>query len=187
MPADACEKVTLTITVLLSMMVFLLLVANILPDSSDGVPLISKYLLFVFFVNTIQVLIGNRECPKSIIIILNPNCIWLKKSIFLPQFSDRLLDNRINLAIHFLTPSAVICTNFNMRTPSHQLMPSWMNRLFLQVIPPLIGVVRPDDPTPGDREDAGKFSASAKRAKNQRYIDRLIDFVNGTMRPNRLF
>ena len=60
MPADACEKVTLTITVLLSMMVFLLLVANILPDSSDGVPLISKYLLFVFFVNTIQVLIGNR-------------------------------------------------------------------------------------------------------------------------------
>lgn len=117
MPADACEKITLTITVLLSMMVFLLLVANILPDSSDGVPLISKYLLFVFFVNTCQVLIS------------------------------------------------VVCTNFNMRTPSHQLMPDWMNRFFLQILPPFIGVVRPDDPTPGDREDAGKFSASMSKNK----------------------
>ena len=65
MPADACEKITLTITVLLSMMVFLLLVANILPDSSDDVPLISKYLLFVFFVNTIQVLISVSNLMRS--------------------------------------------------------------------------------------------------------------------------
>jgi len=120
MPADACEKVTLTITVLLSMMVFLLLVANILPDSSDGVPLISKYLLFVFFVNTIQVFIG------------------------------------------------VVCTNFNMRTPSHQLMPRWMNKLFLEIIPPLIGIVRLDDPTPGDRTDAGKFSSGATDKKKRK-------------------
>jgi len=118
MPADACEKITLTITVLLSMMVFLLLVANILPDSSDGVPLISKYLLFVFFVNTLQVFIS------------------------------------------------VICTNFNMRTPSHNLMPNWMKIFFLEQLPPLIGIIRPDDPTPGDREDAGKFGSKKEEDAN---------------------
>jgi nicotinic acetylcholine receptor len=42
LPADAGEKITLGITVLLSFSVFQLLVANTLPETSDYVPIICK-------------------------------------------------------------------------------------------------------------------------------------------------
>lgn len=43
LPADSGEKISLGITVLLSLTVFLLLVAQIMPATSDTVPLISQY------------------------------------------------------------------------------------------------------------------------------------------------
>ncbi|CAG0921010.1 unnamed protein product [Notodromas monacha] len=46
LPAEAGEKVTLGISILLSLVVFLLLVSKILPPTSLVLPLIAKYLLF---------------------------------------------------------------------------------------------------------------------------------------------
>ncbi|KAG7221755.1 hypothetical protein INR49_029138 [Caranx melampygus] len=43
LPADAGEKISLGITVLLSLTVFMLLVAEIMPATSDSVPLIAQY------------------------------------------------------------------------------------------------------------------------------------------------
>ncbi|XP_071507834.1 neuronal acetylcholine receptor subunit alpha-3-like [Diadema antillarum] len=43
LPADAAEKITLCITILLSLTVFLLLAAETMPPTSEVVPLISKY------------------------------------------------------------------------------------------------------------------------------------------------
>ena len=43
MPADAGEKVTLGITILLALIVFLLLVAETMPPQSEVVPLIGRY------------------------------------------------------------------------------------------------------------------------------------------------
>ena len=50
------EKVTLGISILLSLVVFLLLVSKILPPTSLVVPLIAKYLLFTFLMNCISIL-----------------------------------------------------------------------------------------------------------------------------------
>lgn len=57
LPAEAGEKVTLGISILLSLVVFLLLVSKILPPTSLVLPLIAKYLLFTFVMNTISILV----------------------------------------------------------------------------------------------------------------------------------
>ena len=51
------EKVTLGISILLSLVVFLLLVSKILPPTSLVLPLIAKYLLFTFIMNCISILV----------------------------------------------------------------------------------------------------------------------------------
>ncbi|GAB6031192.1 Acetylcholine receptor subunit beta-like 1 [Chamberlinius hualienensis] len=56
LPAEAGEKVTLGISILLSLVVFLLLVSKILPPTSLVLPLIAKYLLFTFIMNTVSIL-----------------------------------------------------------------------------------------------------------------------------------
>ena len=57
LPAEAGEKVTLGISILLSLVVFLLLVSKILPPTSLVLPLIAKYLLFTFIMNTLSILV----------------------------------------------------------------------------------------------------------------------------------
>jgi len=57
LPAEAGEKVTLGISILLSLVVFLLLVSKILPPTSLVLPLIAKYLLFTFIMNTVSILV----------------------------------------------------------------------------------------------------------------------------------
>ncbi|XP_037079583.1 acetylcholine receptor subunit beta-like 1 [Pollicipes pollicipes] len=57
LPAEAGEKVTLGISILLSLVVFLLLVSKILPPTSLVLPLIAKYLLFTFVMNTFSILV----------------------------------------------------------------------------------------------------------------------------------
>ena len=54
---QAGEKVTLGISILLSLVVFLLLVSKILPPTSIVLPLIAKYLLFTFIMNTVSILV----------------------------------------------------------------------------------------------------------------------------------
>uniref|UniRef100_A0A1I8H157 Neur_chan_LBD domain-containing protein n=1 Tax=Macrostomum lignano TaxID=282301 RepID=A0A1I8H157_9PLAT len=55
LPADAGEKMTLCISILLALVVFLLLVSKILPPTSISIPLISKFLLFTFIMNIITI------------------------------------------------------------------------------------------------------------------------------------
>lgn len=64
LPADAGEKITLAISILLALVVFLLLISKILPPSLT-IPLISQYLLFTFIMNILAIL--------STVIVLNRN------------------------------------------------------------------------------------------------------------------
>nr|AWJ68152.1 putative nicotinic acetylcholine receptor 1 [Hirudo verbana] len=57
LPADAGEKMTMCISILLALVVFLLLVSKILPPTSVTIPLIAKYLLFTFIMNIVTILI----------------------------------------------------------------------------------------------------------------------------------
>ncbi|XP_008543969.1 acetylcholine receptor subunit beta-like 1 isoform X1 [Microplitis demolitor] len=71
LPAEAGEKVTLGISILLSLVLFLLLVSKILPPTSLVLPLIAKYLLFTFIMNvicilmTVMIINWNFRGPKT--------------------------------------------------------------------------------------------------------------------------
>ena len=57
LPADAGEKMTLSISILLALVVFLLLLQKILPPTSTTIPLIASYLLFTFILNIISIVV----------------------------------------------------------------------------------------------------------------------------------
>lgn len=94
LPAEAGEKVTLGISILLSLVVFLLLVSKILPPTSLVLPLIAKYLLFTFIMNTFSILVtvviinynfrGPRThrmptCIRTVFLNYLPPLLWMKR------------------------------------------------------------------------------------------------------------
>lgn len=96
LPTDAGEKMTLSISILLALVVFLLLISKILPPTSTVIPLIAKYLLFTFIMNIITI---------------------------------------------FCT---VVIINYNYRTPRTNKMPYWMRRLFIDILPRILRMERPN-------------------------------------------
>lgn len=96
LPADAGEKMTMCISILLALVVFLLLVSKILPPTSITIPLIAKYLLFTFIMNIFTILI------------------------------------------------TVIIINWNFRTPRTHRMPKWVRLLFLNYLPRILFMKRPN-------------------------------------------
>ena len=89
LPSDSGEKVSLSISILLSLTVFFLLLAEIIPSTSITVPLLGKYLLFTMIlvtfsvVVTIGVLNVNFRTPAT-----HKMAPWVRKAFvdFLPRF-----------------------------------------------------------------------------------------------------
>ncbi len=100
-PANSGEKITMGITILNSLNIFLLLVAEINPPTSIATPLIGKYLLFTMVLVTCSIIVT--------VFVLN---------------------------IHF-------------RSPSTHVMSPWIRELFLNVLPRLLLMRRPQ---PSGRE-----------------------------------
>ncbi|CAK5086857.1 unnamed protein product [Meloidogyne enterolobii] len=107
LPTDSGEKMTLTISVLLSIVVFLLLVSKIMPPTSSTIPLVAKYLLLTFTLNittiTVTVIIINvyhrgpttHRMPgwaRHVFLVLMPRLLCMKR----PKATINSLTKRIS-------------------------------------------------------------------------------------------
>merc|ERR1719412_6218 len=89
LPSDSGEKVSLSISILLSLTVFFLLLAEIIPPTSLAVPLLGKYLLFTMILVTLSVVVTigvlnvNFRTPAT-----HKMAPWVRKTFidFLPKF-----------------------------------------------------------------------------------------------------
>ena len=75
LPSDSGEKVTLCISILVSLTVFFLLLAEIIPPTSLAVPLLGKYLLFTMILVTLSIIV--TVCVLNVHFRLNLNSLFL--------------------------------------------------------------------------------------------------------------
>lgn len=94
LPSDSGEKITLCISVLLALTVFLLLIAEIIPPTSLLIPLIGRYLLFTMVLVTLSIVITvivlNIHYRAPATHVMKP---WVKK-VFLEFFPPLLCMKR---------------------------------------------------------------------------------------------
>ncbi|XP_048852519.1 neuronal acetylcholine receptor subunit alpha-7 isoform X1 [Brienomyrus brachyistius] len=88
LPADSGEKISLGITVLLSLTVFMLLVAEIMPATSDSVPLIAQYFASTMMIVGLSVMVTvlvlqfhhhdphGGKMPRWVRVVLLNWCAW---------------------------------------------------------------------------------------------------------------
>lgn len=94
LPSDSGEKISLCISILLSLTVFFLLLAEIIPPTSLTVPLLGKYLLFTMVLVTLSVVVTiavlnvnfrspvtHRLAPwvQSVFIDFLPKYLWIER------------------------------------------------------------------------------------------------------------
>ncbi|KAM3180532.1 hypothetical protein ACTXT7_016095 [Hymenolepis weldensis] len=95
LPSDAGEKVTLAISIVVALVVFLILVSKILPPTSTTVPLISRYLMFTFVSDIFSVFMSvlvvnwNYRSPRT-----HTMPKWIK-IVFLDVLPSFLFMNRL--------------------------------------------------------------------------------------------
>uniref|UniRef100_A0AC35GSB4 Uncharacterized protein n=1 Tax=Panagrolaimus sp. PS1159 TaxID=55785 RepID=A0AC35GSB4_9BILA len=107
LPAECSEKVTLGISILLALVVFLLLVSKILPPTSDTIPLMAKYLLLTFVLNIVTIMAtviiinvyfrsaSTHTMPKfvrSIFLQFLPTILMMKRPERIPIFNGYFVE-----------------------------------------------------------------------------------------------
>ncbi|XP_062318829.1 neuronal acetylcholine receptor subunit alpha-7 [Osmerus eperlanus] len=135
LPADSGEKISLGITVLLSLTVFMLLVAEIMPATSDSVPLIAQYFATTMVIVGLSVIAtvlvlqyhhhdpDGGKMPKWTRVVLLNWCAWFLRM-------KRPGEERVRPACHNKQPRGSLAS---VETSLHQgaLTPSNGNMLYL--------------------------------------------------------
>ncbi|KAM4678003.1 neuronal acetylcholine receptor subunit beta-4 [Discoglossus pictus] len=129
LPSDCGQKMTLCISVLLALTVFLLLISKIVPPTSLDVPLIGKYLMFTMVLVTFSIV------------------------------------------------TSVCVLNVHHRSPSTHSMPQWVKHCFLERLPALLFMKRPEHNSATQKLRSYRRNVQLESIQNSNY------FVNSsTMR-----
>ncbi|CAJ1087742.1 neuronal acetylcholine receptor subunit alpha-2-like [Xyrichtys novacula] len=145
LPSDCGEKITLCISVLLSLTVFLLLITEIIPSTSLVIPLIGEYLLFTMIFVTLSIVItvfvlnvhhrssATHRMPRwvrSLFLSAVPRWLCMKRPVHRRRhLAEKLLPLRSPGSSYFnptwITQESDIdlhgYENANLRHSSHQL------------------------------------------------------------------
>ncbi len=144
LPTDEGEKMTLCISILLALVVFLLLVSKILPPTSMVIPLISKYLIFtlmmniVTILNTVIIINWNYRTPRThnmpkwvkiIFISFLPKVLFMQRPVQ-PEKEHFESDNTSHLSenaslcsgqAHVKSGGELVVANDDEKPPPHSL------------------------------------------------------------------
>ncbi|KAF4089074.1 hypothetical protein AMELA_G00062320 [Ameiurus melas] len=120
LPPGAGEKMTLSISVLIALTVFMLLLADRVPETSLGIPIIVNYVMFTMILVTFSVILS------------------------------------------------VVVINLHHRTPSTHYMPIWVRKVFINFLPPYLGVLRPRPEEPVQKEEPKEDLPNAHVVHNHR-------------------
>ncbi|CAG0893525.1 unnamed protein product [Cyprideis torosa] len=153
LPPDSGEKLTLGVTILLSLTVFLNMVAETMPATSEAVPLIGVTILLSLTVFHNLVAEKLPQVSDSIpllgvTILLTMTVFSLMVSEVLPEVSDGipLIGTYFN-CIMFMVASSVVLTvvilNYHHRSADTHEMPNWIKTVFLQWLPWILRMDRP--------------------------------------------
>lgn len=112
LPSDSGEKVTLSISILISLHVFFLLVVEIIPPTSLVVPLLGKYLIFAMILVSISICVTvvvlnvhfrspqtHKMSPwvKRVFIHILPRLLVMKRPQYVFETNSKFLTNRFML------------------------------------------------------------------------------------------
>lgn len=140
-------QVTLSISILISLHVFFLLVVEIIPPTSLVVPLLGKYLIFA------MILVSIRWVPASYLF----NIEWTEGV----QWNFAIVRNNINIIFGILLLFSInemiaffggwrssICVtvvvlNVHFRSPQTHRMAPWVKTVFINFLPKLLFIKRP--------------------------------------------
>ncbi|PBC31729.1 Acetylcholine receptor subunit beta [Apis cerana cerana] len=123
LPSDSGEKVSLCSSILLSLTVFFLLLAEIIPPTSLAIPLLGKYLLFTMILVTLSIWITvcvlnvhfrspstHNMSPWVRQVFLNwmPRILMMRRTPYsTPEYDDTYMDSGYTNEIDFSFPDSV--------------------------------------------------------------------------------
>lgn len=143
LPSDSGEKISLCISILLSLTVFFLLLVEIIPPTSLTVPLLGKYLLFTMMLVTLSV------CTT--IAVLNVNFRWVNMFIFISDAVFRgtrrgciiSIYEKTNITFNYMSFCVWRFSCIPPRSPVTHKMAPWVQRIFIEILPKLLCIQRP--------------------------------------------
>ncbi|XP_043211956.1 acetylcholine receptor subunit beta-like 2 [Amphibalanus amphitrite] len=182
LPSDSGEKVTLCISILLSLTVFFLLLAEIIPPTSLAVPLLGKYLLFTMVLVTFSILVTvgvlnvhfrspatHKMSPwvRRLFLTMMPGMLMMRRPAYGPR---RPMDPHAHL---YTNPNGVkndLYTRYDLQSPSAT---NGSSTTRTGLVTSQLGSLQHDSTEPASEEH--RYSPEIRRALDSvRYIARHI-------------